>query len=251
MHSEETILQTPEESEQDLVELDHEREIDTLIVSDIHLGSDVSRSARLTQLIRSYRFRRLILNGDVFDDLNFTRLTKQDWRFLSFIRKLSNPRRGIEVVWVVGNHDGGVSEILSHLLGVPVFEQYQWSVEGHSMLAIHGHQFDSWINEHAVITEIATWLYWVIQKLDREHNVARWVKRRSKRFLRLTDRVGSKASSYGRALGVQTVTCGHTHLPIITTYDDIQYVNSGCWTDKPSSYVTVDLGGTIHLRTLM
>lgn len=251
MLSEETQPEAPDEEDAEVVLMDHDTQIDTLIVSDIHLGSDVSRADRLVHLIRAYTFRRLILNGDVFDDLNFNRLTKQDWKFLSFIRKISNPRRGVEVIWVVGNHDGGVSEILSHLIGVPVYEQYQWSVEGHTILAIHGHQFDTWITDHAVLTEIATWLYWLVQKIDPNHHVARWVKRRSKRFLRLSDKVGRDASVYARRHGVQTVTCGHTHLPIVESYDGVNYVNSGCWTDKPSSYVTVDLHGRVELRSFI
>ncbi|MCX6139341.1 MAG: metallophosphoesterase [Candidatus Kapabacteria bacterium] len=112
------------------VHFDHEADLDTVIVSDIHLGSDVSRSKRLIDLLRMLKFNRLILNGDVFDDLNFNRLTRDDWKFLSFIRKTSNPRKGIDVVWVVGNHDGGVAEILTHLLGVPVHEEYTWEVRG-------------------------------------------------------------------------------------------------------------------------
>ena len=98
------------------VYFDHAADLDTIIVSDIHLGSDVSRSKRLVELLRLLSFKRLILNGDVFDDLNFKRLTRDDWKFLSFIRKTSNPKKGIDVVWVVGNHDGGVAEILTHFL---------------------------------------------------------------------------------------------------------------------------------------
>ncbi|MFN4917762.1 MAG: hypothetical protein ACK5HH_09960, partial [Ignavibacteria bacterium] len=44
-------------------------EVDTLIVSDIHLGSEVSRSKQLLDVIKQFQFKRLILNGDVFDDL--------------------------------------------------------------------------------------------------------------------------------------------------------------------------------------
>jgi metallophosphoesterase superfamily enzyme len=58
-------------------------EVDTLIVSDIHLGSEVSRSKQLLDVIKQFQFKRLILNGDVFDDLNFKRLSKSDWKFLS------------------------------------------------------------------------------------------------------------------------------------------------------------------------
>src|SRR5438034_6017448 len=97
---------------------------DTLILSDLHLGSDMSRADEARRMLRQHRFRRLILLGDIFSDLNFGRLTKQHWRFLSYIRKLSNPKRQVEVVWVEGNHDHGLTD--SHLMGIKVYQEYVW-----------------------------------------------------------------------------------------------------------------------------
>jgi metallophosphoesterase superfamily enzyme len=93
---------------------------DTLILSDLHLGSETSRAGDALGMLKENRFRRLILLGDIFADLNFGRLTKQHWRFLGYIRKLSNPKRQVEVVWVEGNHDHGLTEVMSHLVGVRV-----------------------------------------------------------------------------------------------------------------------------------
>ena len=39
--------------------------IDTLIVSDIHLGLDLSRPKKMLEAIDKYKFKRLILNGDI------------------------------------------------------------------------------------------------------------------------------------------------------------------------------------------
>src|SRR5450755_2172845 len=116
---------------------------DTLILSDVHLGADTSRAREATRVLKENRFKRLILLGDIFADLNFRRLTKEHWKFLGHIRKLSNPRHEIEVVWVEGNHDHGLTEVMSHLVGIPVYQEYSWAYAGKRHLAIHGHQFDS------------------------------------------------------------------------------------------------------------
>lgn len=256
MHSEDPMTEHDErenalDPELAPIVLDHEVRVDTIIVSDIHLGSDVSRSKRLLALLRSYQYDRLILNGDVFDDLNFKRLTKDDWKVLSYLRKMSNPRRGVEVVWVIGNHDGGVAEILSHLLGVPVHEEYLFEVGGYRMLAIHGHQFDKWINEHVVVTAVASTAYLMLQKLDPRHRVSRWVKRTSKKWLRMSDKVGADAVHHARRRhDASAVFCGHTHQAVHRDVDGMIYVNSGCWTDKPSQYVTIAHNGAITLREL-
>src|SRR3954452_10011593 len=76
---------------------------DTLILSDLHLGSELSRARDARHMLEQNCFRRLILLGDIFSDLNFRRLNKEHWKFLGCIRKLSNPKRNIEVVWVEGS----------------------------------------------------------------------------------------------------------------------------------------------------
>lgn len=214
--------------------------VETIIVSDIHLGSDVSRSGELLKVLKSYVFSRLILNGDVFDDLNFKRLRKEDWKFLSYIRRLSNPKRGCEVVWVAGNHDG-LAEPLSHLLGVKVYEEYIWESDGRRLMATHGHQFDTFLRQRVIISNIASYLYLMLQRLDREsQRVSRWVKRRSKSWLKVSDKIARDAMEYAARRNVELVFCGHTHLALEMRSAGVRYYNSGCWTDLPSQYITVD-----------
>ena len=117
----------------------------TLILSDVHLGADISRAREALRVLQENRYRRLILLGDIFADLNFGRLKKQHWKFLGFIRKLSNPKRNVEVVWVEGNHDHGLTEIMSHLVGVRVYQEYRWDYQGLRHIAVHGHQFDRFV----------------------------------------------------------------------------------------------------------
>lgn len=218
-------------------------DVDTMIVSDIHLGSEVSRSHDLLDMLQHYSFRRLILNGDVFDDLNFKRLSKSDWKFLSIIRKLSNPKRQCEVVWVAGNHDG-VADILSHLLGVQVYDEYIWEEHGERFMAIHGHQFDTFITNNVLTTAIASQLYLWVQKFGGEQQrLSRWVKRTSKSWLRLSEKIAHDALAYARSKGVQHIFCGHTHIPMHRTDGVAHYYNSGCWTDRPAQYITVQRSG--------
>jgi UDP-2,3-diacylglucosamine pyrophosphatase LpxH len=224
-------------------------DVDTILISDLHLGSEMARSKALVMMLRTHSYRRLILNGDVFDDLNFKRLTKDDWSVLAFLRKLSNPRKGVEVFWIVGNHDGGVAEILTHLIGVPVNEELVFTVAGKRHLAIHGHQFDRWITKYVRLTSVASAVYLLMQRLDRRHLLSRWVKRTSKKWLRLNDKIAHEAVVHARKFHqADVVHCGHTHRPTITPVGDSLYVNSGCWTDKPSTYVTIDHHGEVRLH---
>ena len=213
--------------------------IDTLIISDLHLGSDVSRSEAVIELLNSIKFKKLILNGDIFDDLNFKRLNKNDWKLLSLLRKLANRKRNKELIWVIGNHDGA-ADVLSHLLGIKIYEEYIWEFEGKKLMAIHGHQFDKFIIENIILTEIATYLYLLIQKIDtKEQIISRWVKRRSKKWLRLSQKIAVDAMKYAKSKNVDIVFCGHTHIAGHYYNGETEYFNSGCWTDIPSQFITI------------
>jgi UDP-2,3-diacylglucosamine pyrophosphatase LpxH len=221
---------------------------DTLILSDVHLGSDVSHAREAVRMLEGETFRRLILLGDIFSDLNFRRLKKEHWQFLGYIRKLSNPKRGVEVVWVEGNHDLGLTDVMSHLVGVKVFQEYSWDYCGKRHLAVHGHQFDRFIVNNLLLSHVGTFLHLLLQKLDLKGKpFARFADRANTSWLRLSKKVCDGALLHARFHGAQRVFCGHTHEAMHREKDGIEYYNTGSWTDTKLTYVTVNEEGVqIH-----
>ena len=221
---------------------------DTLILSDVHLGAEVSRARSATRMLKENSFRRLILLGDIFADLNFGRLKKEHWQFLGAIRKLSNPKRKVEVVWVEGNHDLGLTNVMSHLVGVRVFQEYAWSYAGLRHLAIHGHQFDGFAVNSLPLSHLGTWFYLLLQKLDLRGNpLSRMIDRLNTRWLRMSAKVAAGALSYARQHKVDRIFCGHTHDAMDLERDGIHYYNSGGWIDSRLTFITVgEPGVRIH-----
>jgi UDP-2,3-diacylglucosamine pyrophosphatase LpxH len=221
---------------------------DTLILSDLHLGSETSRAGDALRMLKENRFRRLILLGDIFADLNFRRLTKEHWKFLGYIRKLSNPKRGVEVIWVEGNHDHGLTVVMSHLVGVRVYQEYAWEYNGLRHLAIHGHQFDRLLANNLHLNYFGTLLYLQLQKLDvKGKPLARLIDRLNTRWLRMSSKVASGALSHARVRKVDRIFCGHTHQAIHEERDGQHYYNAGGWVDSTGTYITIDAQGVqIH-----
>lgn len=220
---------------------------DAIILSDLHLGSDNCRARELRQFLEAIRrgdtpTKRLILNGDVFDSIDFRRLKKQHWKVLSLIRKLSDD---VETVWVHGNHDGEF-EFISHLLGVNVVEEYQFRSGDKTILCRHGHQSDEFISRYRFTTWFADFAYRWLQRLDKTHTFARYAKRQSKIFIRSTETIERGAIVRARQVGANVVCCGHTHLAAAKPCGPIEYYNSGCWTESPSHYLIVH-GGVVEL----
>jgi len=220
----------------------------TLILSDLHLGAETSHAREATRVLRENCFQRLILLGDIFADLNFARLTKEHWKFLGCIRKLSNPKRGIEVVWVEGNHDHGLANIMSHLVGVRVYQDYRWEYRGLQHIAIHGHQFDGFQVSNLRLSRLGTSLYLQLQKMDFKHKpIARMIDRLNTRWLRMSTKVSAGAITYAKHHEAQRIFCGHTHQALHVEQDGIGYYNSGGWVDSRLTYLTIDETGVqIH-----
>lgn len=222
-----------------------ERVYHTVILSDLHLGSAISRAEDARLLLERLAFRKLILLGDIFCDLNFARLKREHWELLSYIRKLSNPKRNVEVVWVEGNHDRGLTEVMSHLVGVRVYKEYSWRFLNRRYLAIHGHQFDRFLVNNGALSAIGAYLYIHLQRFDsNRHGLSHFLDRQNSKWLRLSPKVESGAIAYAKLRGADVVFCGHTHLPLETVRDGVCYFNSGCWTNQTPSYITVDESGT-------
>ena len=216
---------------------------DAIILSDIHLGSSNCQARSLCELLESIHrgetvTDKLILNGDVFDSFDFRRLTKHHWRVLSLIRKLSDQ---IDIIWISGNHDGS-AEIVSHLLGVTVMDEYILTSGNERVLILHGHRFDDFIEEHPFLTWVGDVIYFLLQKIDRTHYFAKMAKKGSKTFVRCARKVEEGAVEYARRKNCAIVCCGHTHHALQKDSIPAGYFNSGCWTEKPCTYLTVAEG---------
>jgi UDP-2,3-diacylglucosamine pyrophosphatase LpxH len=222
---------------------------DAVIISDLHLGSDNCQARRLAGFLEriaggELTTVRLILNGDVFDSIDFRRLRKNHWKVLSLLRKLSDH---VDIIWLCGNHDG-TAEIVSHLLGVTVQDEYVLQSGDQRILILHGHIFDEFIDAHPFLTWLGDVIYWVLQRLDGSHRVAKLAKRGSKTFLRCARKIEEKSLELARRRRCTAVCCGHTHHAAVNRAQPVHYYNSGCWTETPGTYLTV-AAGAVRLHT--
>lgn len=216
---------------------------DAIVISDIHLGSSVCQARLLSELLKSLesglvQTKRLVINGDLFDDWDFRRLKKSHWKVLSHIRKVAEVS---EVVWIRGNHDGP-AEIISHLIGVDFLDEYEMESGGKRILFLHGDRFDSFIAKRPILTKLADNLYRLVQRLDRSFHLARLLKHGSKTFLRCSEQIRDRAKSYAGSRGFDAVVCSHVHMEMEDLSEPVAYYNTGCWTECPSSYISVCSG---------
>lgn len=209
---------------------------DITIISDLHLGSEVCQSKSLLSFLSNLKTRTLILNGDIFDSWNFKRLKKAHWNILSELRHLS---KKTQIIWLSGNHDGP-ADLISHILGIDIYDEYIIETDNNRILILHGDVFDKFIVKHPIVTFCADCIYKVLQKIDASFWIAHKVKTTSKTFLRCTERIRHSAIEYALSKGCNIVICGHTHLVSTYTNYNVTYFNCGCWTELPAHYITIN-----------
>jgi UDP-2,3-diacylglucosamine pyrophosphatase LpxH len=190
--------------------------------------------------------RELVINGDVFDDLNFKRLTKRHFACLRVIRRNSD-RDDFRLIWIRGNHDGP-ADIISHIVGVDILDEYVYDNGQVRLLILHGDQFDTFITNYKVLTDLACGVFYWIQRYA-PHNTARWIRRITKRFQRNSQLVQGQAIEYARGKGYRYVTCGHTHLSLTAEVDGVRYYNTGTWIEPPPCPFLGVVGDQIRLET--
>jgi UDP-2,3-diacylglucosamine pyrophosphatase LpxH len=220
---------------------------DCLIISDLHLGSDVCQAALLQEFLEwaVENTRELVINGDIFDDLNFRRLSRRHFACLKVIRRNSD-RDDLRLIWVRGNHDGP-ADVVGHVVGVEVLDEYEFRSDAIRLLILHGDQFDRFVNDYGLLTELACGLFYYIQKWA-PHRAARFIRRVSKRWQRSSQLIREGAVRYSRSRGCRAIACGHTHLPGLETSQDVLYVNSGTWTEHPPCPFVAVKGREIRLE---
>jgi UDP-2,3-diacylglucosamine pyrophosphatase LpxH len=209
----------------------------TIILGDVHLGSPLCRTGHLLQVLEQVPFDRLILNGDVFDDLNFRRLLKRHWAILERVRDLSRER---EVVWIRGNHDGNAA-VLGHLLGFEVLAEFVFEFRGRKVYVVHGDEFDDFQKSAKRWRPLRDRFYGFALWFDvPRKTLIQWAQRSSYTFARAIAKVKHRAVEKGRSLGAAYVVAGHTHHREVDIIGGMTYLNPSSWLTPHPAYVLFD-----------
>lgn len=225
--------------------MNNHKTLNTLIISDIHLGSPVSNRDKVLEVLK-LNFQTLIINGDLFDNSSFHRFNKKDWAVLSKLRKLSKTHK---VIFVKGNHDPD-AEFLSVITGMEFVESYSFQIGQKTFYAEHGDKYDHWIKHRPFITWLFTGLYYWLQRMDGSHKLSRSLKKLSKSWIKAKDTLAKRfINKHGKDYDV--IMTGHTHFPEIKHTNCCVYVNSGSFCEKVCSYIEIEDNASVKLKSLV
>jgi UDP-2,3-diacylglucosamine pyrophosphatase LpxH len=228
----------------------------TIILSDIHLGSQYSRANDVVNFLKNNKCEKLILNGDIIDGWALNRGSSWDENHMRCVRKILKISEENDVVWVMGNHDDFLADFIPFNIG-NVFikrEMEHIGIDGKRYLVIHGDIFDVFIKDMKWLAKIGSVGYDLCLWLNKWYNkyrefvgleyfsLSKVIKDSVKQATKYVGDFETHMVTYAKQNGYDGVICGHIHKAEISVIDGINYMNSGDWVESKTALVETNDG---------
>ena len=241
------------------------RNLDILVISDLHLGTYGSEADEVLAYLDSINADKIVINGDFVD---ITLFNKRYWpsshmKVIKYFLDLIS--QGKEIYYVTGNHDELMRKFLNFKIqNFKIVNQIVLDTSEGKVWMFHGDVFDFSI-QTAWITKLAGFLYdymiifnsWINKKIMRplgrkRLNFSKTIKANVKTAVQYFANFEMKAAEIAQKNGYKYVVCGHIHTPKIESFningEEIIYMNSGDWLESLSSLEYVDNKWSIYMH---
>lgn len=184
----------------------------TIVLSDIHLGSEHSRTEEVTRFLKHVDCDRLILNGDIIDGWQLKKSGKR-WKqkhtdFFKVLMKMME-KRGTEIIYVVGNHDDFLDSLAPFKF---------------SNISI--------VKDYLLKTRQGKPYFSLSQEVKhRVKSAVSYISEFEKELVRLAE-----------AKHLDGIICGHIHQAASVWYGNVHYLNSGDWVESMTALVEDEQG---------
>jgi UDP-2,3-diacylglucosamine pyrophosphatase LpxH len=144
-------------------------------ISDFHLGVKGTRAGMLLDFLRENDFEKLYLVGDIIDVLALRRGIFWPQEHNDVIQKLLRKgRKGTELIYIPGNHDGFVTGYLGTYGSVTLQKHaIHTTADGKRILVFHGHELDTLVQNLGWLGHVGDVGYTVLLRGNGVVNLAR------------------------------------------------------------------------------
>jgi UDP-2,3-diacylglucosamine pyrophosphatase LpxH len=225
----------------------------TVIISDVHLGSEGSKAKEVTLFLKSVTCETLILNGDIIDGWQLKKGGSWKKKHTAFFRTILKmiENQHTRVVYLRGNHDDFLDQIIPFSLGKSFTIQREFILKSgkKNFLITHGDIFDSVTSNMKWLAYLGDVGYTILLTFNKLYNQYRsWrgleyysfsqrIKQRVKEAVNYVSDFEEKLVSLAKANHCEGIICGHIHKPDIRQIGDITYMNSGDWVESLTALV--------------
>lgn len=225
------------------------RNVEIVVISDVHLGTYGCHAKELLKYLKSIRPKTLILNGDIIDIWQFS---KRYWpeTHMKILRKLMKfVVEGVDVYYLTGNHDELLRKFADMSLGSFYLQnKLILEIDGKKAWFFHGDIFDVTMQHSKWLAKLGAIGYdslillnsivnWGLNLVGREKmSFSKKIKAKFKDAVKFINSFEDTAAELAIENGYHYVVCGHIHQPekrnILAEGGEVMYLNSGDWVEN-------------------
>ncbi|MEJ7779674.1 MAG: UDP-2,3-diacylglucosamine diphosphatase [Daejeonella sp.] len=225
------------------------REVDLLIISDIHLGTYGCHAKELLAYLKSIKPKKIILNGDIIDIWQFSKSywpeshTKVLRRIMKFVSE------GVPVHYLTGNHDELLRKFADLKIGsFRLQNKLVLNLDGHKAWIFHGDVFDITMQNSKWLAKLGAFGYdslillnsfvnWLLTSFGRDKmSFSKRIKAQFKDAVKFINHFENTAADLAIDKRYKYVICGHIHQAEMRTISsakgEVLYLNSGDWVES-------------------
>lgn len=226
------------------------KELDIVVLSDIHLGTYGCQAKELNNYLKSIQPHTLVLNGDIFDMWYFKKsyFPKEHMEVVRRILKMAV--NGTKVYYLTGNHDDVLRKFGEFSLGlIQLRNKLVFQIDGRTHWVFHGDVFDASIQKARWLARLGGEGYDLLIRVNRATNALRKafgfapvsfaakIKKSVKGAVKYISDFEDTAIQLAAEKGYDCVICGHIHRPQMREVTannghTVSYLNSGDWVEN-------------------
>lgn len=228
------------------------RDVEIVILSDIHLGTYGCHATELVAYLKSVRPKLLILNGDIIDGWAFSKRYFPNSHMAVISEIFRMMQKDTKVIYITGNHDEFLRKYTDLSMGnLFLTDKYLLEIDGKKHWIFHGDIFDHTTKGGAkIIAKIGgigyDWLIllnrainWFLDSIGRQKvSLSKKIKNSVKKAVKFIADFEEKAIELAIDNHYEYVICGHIHMPsdreVVTEKGKTRYLNSGDWIENLS-----------------
>jgi len=225
------------------------RDIELLVLSDIHLGTYGCHAKELLQYLKSVQPKSVVLNGDIIDVWQFS---KRYWppEHMMVVKHLTGLiAGGTPIYYIPGNHDEMMRKFKGMQLGsLKICNKLSIKLNGQRVWIFHGDVFDVVMQHSKWLAKLGAVGYDTLILINRLINffsekmgrgkisLSKKIKNSVKSAVAFINKFESTVCEIAATNRYRYVICGHIHEPVIkdisTPEGTVTYLNSGDWIEN-------------------
>jgi UDP-2,3-diacylglucosamine pyrophosphatase LpxH len=240
------------------------REVDIVVISDVHLGTYGCHAKELLRYLKSIRPQKVILNGDIIDIWQFSKSYWPDSHMKVVRRILKFVTEGVPVYYLTGNHDEMLRKFADFNLGkFQLLNKLILEVDNKKAWIFHGDVFDvtmqhsKWLAKmgavgYDTLIILNSMVNWCLTALGRQKmSFSQKIKGKFKDAVKFINHFEQTAADLAVDKQYDYVICGHIHhaeIREVKATDNpgsVLYLNSGDWVESLTSLEYVNGKWTI------